>query len=218
MATTQLGTVRDSLLAAGRRLAARGLIAAGEGNLSARLPDGRLLITPAGLRKDELARHDLLVVRPDGTWDERGAGRRPSSDLALHLAVYAARPDVLAYAHAHLPSAMALTMAGEMPDPAQLPETALLIPRLPVVPLMTPGSRELARALAVAFSAGPEPLPGAVLLARHGAVAVGSGSAGAEPSRALHDAVDRLELVDVLCRVWMDAVLLRAARGAAGEP
>ena len=50
---------------------------------------------------------------------------------------------------------------------------------------------------------GPEPLPGAVLLERHGAVAVGAD---------VVTAVDRLELVEVLCRAARDALLLRAAR------
>ena len=182
--------------------------------LSVLLADGSLLVTPSGLRKDELRAEDLLVVDPDGRALPHPRGLRPSSDLALHRAVYAARPDVVAYAHAHLASAMALTLAGELPDPAELPETALFLPRLPAVPLMAPGSEALARAVAAAFSAAPEPLPGAVLLERHGAVAVGSGERGAPAAGALATAVDRLELVDVLCRVWKDALLLRAAREA----
>jgi hypothetical protein len=102
---------------------------------------------------------------------------------------------------------MALTLAGAAPDPAALPETALLLPRLPVVPSGEPGSQPLAEAVAATFATGPDPLPGAVLLERHGAVAVGSGPG----SSAVRQAVDRLELVDVLCRTWQDAMLVRAA-------
>jgi L-fuculose-phosphate aldolase len=216
-----IAQLREAVVLAGRRLAARGLIAAGEGNLSVRLRDGSLLITPSGLRKDELSAADLVIVAPDGTATAHGRGLRPSSDLALHRAVYAARPDVVAYAHAHIASAMALTLAGEHPDPAELPETALFIPRLPVVPLMPLGSAAAARALADALAQPPDPLPGAALMARHGAVAVGTGQPGAPAAAALGMAVDRLELVDVLCRVWLDATLLRAARdggrGATGH-
>ena len=56
----------DAILAAGRRLGSRWLISAGEGNLSIRLDDGRLLITPSGRRKDELEADDLVVVPRDG--------------------------------------------------------------------------------------------------------------------------------------------------------
>jgi ribulose-5-phosphate 4-epimerase/fuculose-1-phosphate aldolase len=200
---------RKAIVAAGRRLGARGLISAGEGNLSVRLGDA-LLITPSGRRKDELAPGDLVVMplREGREAVARGARLRPSSDLAIHRAVYAARPDVLAVVHAHLPAAMALTLAGEVPDPAALPETALLLPRVPFVPFAAAGSDELAAAIAAALAEPPEPLPGAALLERHGAVAVG---ATADPIAALDQAVDRLELLEVLCRTWRDALTVRAA-------
>jgi hypothetical protein len=64
------------------------------------------------------------------------------------------------------------------------------------------GSEELAGRIAAALTDGLEPLPRAVLLERHGAVAVGSGE---DASSALAGALDAMELVDVLCRVWRDA-------------
>lgn len=210
---SELTRLREAMVAAGRRLGARGLISAGEGNISVRLGDRTLLVTPSGLRKDELQPEDLLIVplRPEaeaapGT-DSATAGPRPSSDIAIHRAIYEARPDVIAVVHAHLPAAMALTLAGEVPDPAALPETALLLPRLPFIPFATPGSTELAARVATALGEGPEPRPGAVLLERHGGVAVGA---------TLDQAINRLELVEVLCRAWRDALLLRAAVAGAG--
>ncbi len=199
----------ERLIRAGRRLGARGLISAGEGNLSIRLGAEQLLVTPAGLRKDELEPDDLVVIwlgHPEQEAVSR-SGRRPTSDLAIHLAVHAARPDISAVAHAHLPASMGLTLAGEIPDPAALPETALLLPRLPYLTLGVPGSAELAARVAAALSEAPEPLASAVLLERHGAVAVGR-----DPAHA----VDRLELVEVLCRTWRDALLVRAAHAALG--
>jgi L-fuculose-phosphate aldolase len=205
--------LRERLVAAGRRLGARGLISAGEGNVSARLDHGMILVTPSGRRKDELQPSDLVVVpiglAAGGGRDGEGAGGaglRASSDLAIHRAIYVARPDVDAVVHAHLPAAMALTLAGEVPDPAALPETALLLPRLPFVPFGIPGSDELAGRVAAALASAPEPPPGAVLLERHGAVAVGA---------SVDQAVDRLELVEVLCRTWRDALLIRAAPAVA---
>lgn len=197
------------IIDAGRRLGARGLISAAEGNLSIRLDADRLLMTPTGRRKDELEPDDLVVVRVGQVeGDARSVtGLAPSSDLAIHVAVHAARPDIGAVAHAHLPASMALTLAGEIPDPATLPETALLLPRLPFVPFGEMGSLDLATRIARALTDGPEPLPGAALLERHGAVAVGPD---------LATAVDRLELIEVLSRTTRDALLLRAARAALG--
>jgi L-fuculose-phosphate aldolase len=195
-----------AILAAGRRLGARGLISAGEGNLSVRLDGDRLLITPTGRRKDELEPDDLVVVRIVGQARARSvSGLGPSSDLAIHRAVHEARPDIGAVAHAHLPASMALTLAGQVPDPGVLPETAFHLPRLPYVPYGEMGSAELAVRIGAALAEGPDPYPGAALLERHGAVAVGPD---------LATAVDRLELVEVLCRTVRDALLLRAARAS----
>lgn len=196
-----------ALIDGGRRLRAGGLIAGAEGNLSVRLDAERILVSPTGRRKDELAEPDLVEIRlRHGERDARSAsGLAPTSDLAIHLAVYAGRPDVSAVVHAHLPASMALTLAGEAPDPMALPETALLLPRVPLVPFGQMGSAELARRIAAALGEGPEPLALAVLLERHGAVAVGAD---------VVTAVDRLELLEVLCRTWRDALLLRGARAA----
>jgi len=206
----------EAIIRAGQRLGARGLIVAAEGNLSIRLGD-QLLVTPTGFRKDELTVEDLLLVplRPDQassggpepghSTDAQGqaTGSRPSSDIAVHRAVYLARPDVRAVAHAHLAASLGLTLAGERPNPDDLPETRLLMPRLPFVPLLPMGSPEIASAVAAALTEPPEPLATAVLQERHGAVTVGA---------TLEAAVNRLELVDLLCRVRRDALLLEASR------
>jgi L-fuculose-phosphate aldolase len=220
MADPDVDRLRAAIVSAGARLGAHGLVVAAEGNLSARLAGDEILITPTGRRKDELDRADLVVVpleQGDGSHDGTGSvAARPSSDVAIHRAIYRARPDAIAIVHAHIPAAMALTVAGLAPDPAELPETALLLPRLPLVPFGAMGSEELAARIATALAIGPEPLPRAALLERHGAVSVGTSAASAgdaDPVRALAAAIEVMELVDVLCRVWRDAVLLRAAAG-----
>ena len=211
----------EAIVRAGARLGARGLIVAAEGNLSIRLGD-QLLVTPSGFRKDELSVGDLLLVpldpdEPSGSGAEpthgdghgqpspQGTGSRPSSDIAVHRAVYRARPDVRAVAHAHLAASLGLTIAGERPNPDDLPETRLLLPRLPFVPLLPMGSPQIAAAVAAALTEEPEPFATAVLQERHGAVTVGD---------TLEAAVNRLELVDLLCRVRRDALLIEASRQA----
>ncbi|MBP1705408.1 MAG: Class aldolase/adducin-like protein [Chloroflexi bacterium] len=193
-----LEAATEALVAAGARLAAGGLIVAAEGNLSIRLGPYAIAITPAGRRKDELEPHDITVVAIEPEPDETRRALRPSSDVAFHRAIYAARPDVVAIAHAHPPVTLALMTAGVVPHPAILAETALALPHLPFVPFEEPGSAELAAAVGAAMAgswAG-----GAALLEGHGVVAVG---------RTIDEAVDRLETVEMLSRVWRDALLVR---------
>ncbi|GIW20012.1 MAG: aldolase [Chloroflexota bacterium] len=199
---------RTALVAACARLAARGLIVATEGNASVRLAGTDILVTPAGRRKDTLGPADLVVVGlvPDPARDA-AVRPRPTSDLAVHRAIYRACPDVRAVVHAHPPAALALTLAGEAPDPSLLPETAALLGALPVVPFAPPGSDELAERIATTLAGASSEQPArAVLLERHGVVALGA---------SVEDALDRLELADLLCRVWRDARLLgwRSDRG-----
>ena len=193
-----LSAAADSIIGAGRRLGSRGLISAGEGNLSVRLDDDRLLVTPTGRRKDELEPDDLVVVWLGHTEQPRTSrsGLSPTSDLA-DPPRGPRRASRYHRCRARPPA------GGDGAHPrrrgsgsAALPETALFLPRLPYLTLGVPGSAELAERIAAALSEPPEPLPGAVLLERHGAVAVGTN---------LVQAVDRIELVEVLCRTWRDA-------------
>ena len=200
-----------AILAGGRRLRERRLIAATEGNLSVRLEDGTLLVTPSKRRKDELEAADLEIVPLDA--QRTGSGSATvSSDIRVHRAIYGARPDVTAVVHAHVPAAMALTLAGEIPDPAMLPEMSIHLPVLPFVPYATMGSEELAVAIVEAITEH-EPGATAAVLERHGAIAVGT-----DQVRGVEQAVDRLELVEVLCRTILDALVLRAAEAIRRGP
>jgi L-fuculose-phosphate aldolase len=95
--------VREQLVETLRRMAAGGLVHGTEGNASARA--GVLIaISPSGLPYDTLRPEDVCLVTPDGELVE---GPRPSVELPMHLAVYAARPDVGAVVHTHSPRATA---------------------------------------------------------------------------------------------------------------
>jgi L-fuculose-phosphate aldolase len=190
-----------AIVAAGRRLGARGLIAGCDGNLSVRLGPYALAVTPAGRRKDELAAGDV-VAAPLVAGDERtsGTGGRPSSDIAVHRAIYAARPDAGAIAHAHPPAILGCLLAGLRPDAAVLPEARSVLGRVAFVPALPFGGPEVAAAAAAALR---DPAVAAILLDRHGALAVG---------RTLAEAVDRLEVLELLAAAWHRAWL------AGGDP
>jgi L-fuculose-phosphate aldolase len=188
--------LRAALIEACRRMYARGLVGGGEGNASARLGDGTFLVTRSGVNKGYLVPDDLLVVGPDGRV-LRGRGR-PSSELAMHLAVYRLRPETGAVLHAHPPAAVAHTVAGR-PLEALLPEAAVLLgERVPVAPFAVPGTPALADSLASALGAGAT----VALLERHGAVALGPDPLAAE---------DKLESLENVARISLLVALLGGA-------
>ncbi len=189
-----------ALAMACRRLHARGLLAGAEGNLSARLPDGELLITASGVDKGTIEPWQVLRLRADGTrcHDEvmnvtagDSAGRdstlRASSEVGMHLAGYAARPDVMAIVHAHPPAATGFATAG-VPLPADvLPEVPVVIGPMALVPYGRPGTAALAEVLAP-FLAAHE----VFLLANHGVTVFGT---------SVTDALLRMESVEQAARI-----------------
>ena len=150
-----------------RRLADAGLIAGQDGNVSVRYRPDRVLVTPRGLPKSDLAPGDLVEVGLDGT--PLGGSRLASTELDLHLRVYRRRRDCGAVVHAHPPTATAFAVAGEGIPGNVLPEIALLMGEVPVVPYATGGTPALGDA-AEPFFEGHD----VVLLANHGALAWGT--------------------------------------------
>lgn len=157
----------DEALEACRSLHAQGLLAAADGNVSVRLEDGLVAITPKGVAKASLRRQDFAVL------DLEGAVRRgtPSSERLMHLAVYRAVPGARAVVHAHPPTAIAWSLvhpdAAELPSEA-LPEVILAAGRIPLVPMAIPGTEEMGSNLAPFL-----PASRLMILARHGGLAWG---------------------------------------------
>jgi len=175
-----------------RRLHDRDLIGAAEGNVSVRLDGGRFLVTPSGANKALLSPGQLVVVDAGGR--VLSGGGRASTELRMHLAAYAARPDVAAVVHAHPVTAVAFTVAGLPPPNDLVPEAAVTLGEVAVAPFATPGTDEVPASLAP-FLAGHD----VVLLERHGALALG---------RTLAEALDRMETLERVARVALAARLL----------
>jgi L-fuculose-phosphate aldolase len=180
--------VLAEIVAVAKALAERGLAIGTSGNVGARLDDGRIAITPSTMDYDEMTPDDIVIVAPDGSAFE--GRQRPSSELALHVAVFAARPDVRAIVHTHSPFAASYA-AARRPVPAAHYVLALLVApgrdTLRVAQYATFGTEELARNAVEAL--GDD---NAVLLANHGAIAVAA---------SLPSAFARAERVEELAQI-----------------
>jgi L-fuculose-phosphate aldolase len=150
-----------------RRLHAKDLLAAGDGNISARLADGRIAITPGGVSKARLKPEDMAFLTLQG---EILSGR-PSSERLMHLAIYESCPEAACIVHAHPPTAVAWTLArpgmAELPGTV-LPELILAAGRIPVAPYARPGTAEMGEVLKPYL-----PAHRLLVLARHGALCWG---------------------------------------------
>jgi len=83
--------VKMELIEAGKWLYSKGLVSATDGNLSVRIDD-RIVVTRSGVNKGKLSPEDFVIVGLDGKVLD-GTGK-PSSEIRMHLTVYAMRKDV----------------------------------------------------------------------------------------------------------------------------
>jgi len=191
---------RKDIVEVGRRLYAKGFIAAGDGNISVRMQDDKILTTPSGRNKGRLDPEDLVVTDREG---RRLYGRlEPSSELEMHLLMYHERPDVRAVVHAHPPHASGFAVAGIPMDQPLLSEVVLTLGTVPLAEYGTPTTPELAEAVR------PYARHDGILLANHGALTVG---------KELFSAYDRMETLEHSAHIYLVARSLGRERALSPE-
>jgi L-fuculose-phosphate aldolase len=165
-------SLRAELVAAAQAMRELGLVAGSSGNLSARDGDS-ILITPSGVPYPELTADDLVALSPAG--EVLAGSREPSSERRVHLAVFAARPDAGALVHTHSVHATAWSFSGEPLDTGtgELEDAAGGAVR--TAAFAESGGQALADACVEALGERS-----AVLMSRHGVLALGG-----SPARAL---------------------------------
>jgi len=164
--TTSLHAMHETVLAAAKELNDRGLVEGSSGNLSARIDEGHVCMTPSSIPYDEMVLDDLVVVDVDGNVVDGHRG--PTSEKALHLACYRRYPEVGAVIHSHAVHATMFAVARQ-PIPAAIEEVAVYIGGdVPVCEYTMTGTDELGEVVAEQLAERA-----AVLVANHGMVTVG---------------------------------------------
>jgi len=182
---------RAAIVAAGRRLYERRILASIEGNMSIRLDGDRVVATPSGINKGFMQPSDMVVTDLDGNPE---GGGKPSSEMRMHLAIYKVRPDLQAIVHAHPTVATGYAVAGRQLPAAVLAEIVTTLGCIPIAPYGTPSTDELAEAVV-----GPIRNYDALLLANHGALTAGD---------SLDEAEERMYQLEHFAEVSLVAELL----------
>ncbi len=181
--------LREHLVEICHRLYNKGLIAAGDGNVSARIDGEQVLVTPTGFHKGFIREKDLIVIDLHG---RRMRGQhRPSSEFAMHELCYAERPDIAAVVHAHPPLTVGLALAGVSLAQCVLSETCLVLGAILTAPYSTPTTDEVPRVLRPYVRQS-----NAVVMDRHGALTLG---------RDLDEAYNRMEAMEHAAKITQAA-------------
>ena len=157
--------LRKEIVRIGQKLYNKGLLAGTEGNLSCRLDEETILITPSGRPKGELLAEEIVVLDLQGAVRGRGS---PSSEFKMHLLLYNKLPDINAVVHAHPPIATAYSVAGQQFPIDILPEGVIILKNMAWVEYATPSTDDLPRQI-------EKHLPSAdiFVLKNHGVTSVG---------------------------------------------
>ncbi|MCA9732411.1 MAG: class II aldolase/adducin family protein [Deferribacteres bacterium] len=134
-------SLKKEIVAVGRRVYERGYVASNDGNISAKIDDERILITPTGVSKGFMKPEDLIVLSMDGK--VLNGDKKPSSEFSMHIKMYEERPDVFGVCHAHPPYATGFAVAGIPLDQCVLPEVIVALGGIPIAEYGLPGTDKL---------------------------------------------------------------------------
>ncbi len=177
--------LRSAICRIGRLCYERNFIVAADGNISARLADGTILITPTGAMKGYLKPHHLAHINMQGEVIDNGP--KCSSETGIHLAAYELRPEMRAVVHAHPPHAVAMTIAGIDLQLPMIPEIVVTIGGIPTAPYGTPGTHELADSIRDLLRCSDT-----MLMQNHGSVTIGPN---------LMDAFKKLDMLEHTAKI-----------------
>jgi len=194
--------IREQIVEVARRCYDRGLIVAGDGNISVRVAPGRIIATPSAVSKGWMKPEMMVVVDEDGRPLETSS-YRVSSEFPMHQIVYQTRPDIHAIVHAHPPHATGFAVAGLALDKAILSEVILTLGCVPLARYGTPSTTELTAAIEPFL-----PYHDALLMANHGAVAY---------AETLEKAFNKLETLEHTARISLIARSLGNENTLPGE-
>lgn len=180
-----------------------GWVAANDGNVSVKLPDGTFLATPTGMSKSFITPEKLVHIDKDGQVLDAPAGLKPSSEIKMHLRCYIEREDVGAVLHAHPPVATGYAVANKPLDEYSMIETVIALGSIPVTPYGTPSTYEVPDRIAPYLGEHD-----ALLLQNHGALTVGAD---------LITAYYRMETLELFAKISLNAYLLGGAKEISRE-
>lgn len=175
----------EELLLWCRRLWDRHLVMGTSGNVSVRLDDGDLLVTPSQRGLGYLTAEDIVRVDADGR--PRDPAQRATSELPLHIAAYRVRPDVCAVVHTHPTMSVVWSRTGTL-FPRDTVGASESLGTCAWTPYRKNGTQALADLCAAEFERGVN----LVVMERHGVTAIGS---------TLEEAFMQTELAEEAARI-----------------
>lgn len=187
---------RELLVNAGLRLLHEGLVSRTWGNISIKVNDSEMLVTPSGKYYDDVTPNDMVLV--NFKTNEYKSEIKPSSEFKMHSGIYNDRKDVNAIIHTHQMNASTCA-AARREVPAVLDDLAQIVgPSVRVAEYALPSTNKIVKATVKALKGR-----NAALMANHGAVCVG---------RDIEEAFVVCQVLEKGCKAFIEAEFLGGAK------
>lgn len=187
---------RELLVNAGLRLLHEGLVSRTWGNISIKVNDSEMLVTPSGKYYDDVTPDDMVLV--NFKTNEYKSEIKPSSEFKMHSGIYNDRKDVNAIIHTHQMNASTCA-AARREVPAVLDDLAQIVgPSVRVAEYALPSTNKIVKATVKALKGR-----NAALMANHGAVCVG---------RDIEEAFVVCQVLEKGCKAFIEAEFLGGAK------
>jgi len=187
---------RKTMVHFSHKTQAHGFVSVTDGNLSIRLDEKHILITPSSFRKEDMTIEAPVIIDMEGNLVQ--GAKKPSTEYKVHLEAYRQRPDVKAVIHAHPPRTIAFSLTDSPFDTCILPEVVVVLGNVPIAPYAAPSTDALPESMRDLIKESD-----AVILARHGTVTVGA---------TLEEAFNKLEKLEHNAEILIYSHILGGAK------
>ncbi|MBN2230462.1 MAG: class II aldolase/adducin family protein [Candidatus Thorarchaeota archaeon] len=183
---------------AGKRLIQNGLVGGTWGNISCRIDEYRMAITPSGMSYETLVPEDITIVdfsSDNVTWEGK---HKPSAEMKLHIAIYRDRKDINAVIHSHSMNASTVAAARREVPPILDDMVQIIGPTIRVAEYALPSTKKIVKKTMNALKGR-----NAALMANHGAVCTG---------RDMEEAFTCTFVLEKACKAFIEAEFLGGAK------
>jgi L-fuculose-phosphate aldolase len=191
-----LDRIREEIIQGGCRLLREGLVARTWGNISIRVDETYMLITPSGRTYEDLGPDDIVLV--DYHSSKHEGNIKPSSEKELHCEIYRTRKEVHAVIHTHQMNASTVAAAHREVPPILDDMAQVIGPSVRVADYALPSTKKITKRTVRALKGR-----NAALMANHGAVCVG---------RDLEEAFVVCQVLEKACKAFIEAEFLGGAK------
>lgn len=190
-------TIKKVVCESGKKLLAEGYVSGTWGNISMRIDDTHMAITPSGREYETMEDGDIVIVNyKDHSYQ---GDIKPSSEFKLHTEIYRTRNKINAVIHTHQMNASTVAAARREVPPILDDMAQIIGPTVRCADYALPNTKKIVRATVKALKGRY-----AALMANHGAVCVG---------RDMKEAFVVCQVLEKACKAFIEAEFLGGAKG-----